>query len=170
MVVLFNRVFGGKKMKRIFTVFLLVSIILFSASCSANKSWIYNEEQANTNNEAIYKVELAEKNNDVIYNMGDIKNIEKLDDFFKNLGNGESKKIRIAIYTIKDEPVLYDLNTNGHIIMCRADNTRIKGSDKKVREYTFLKGEVNHNGDMDYYYLCNNNESDGKLVIFSKHD
>jgi hypothetical protein len=156
--------------KRIYIFILIVPMILFGTSCSAKKTWMYKEENHSAQNAGKYKIDLAVKNNDVINNLGEIKNVEKLDDFFKSIGKGESKKIRVTIYTKKDEPVLYDLDTDGQIIHCRADNTRIEGSEKKVREYTFLNGAVKHRGDIDYYYLYNNDENDSKLVVFSKYN
>ncbi|MFT9816492.1 DUF4362 domain-containing protein [Lysinibacillus sp. NPDC056185] len=61
---------------------------------------------------------------DIVDTHGEIKNLERFEDFFRNVQLGKEDSIRVAKYTIEGDPILHELKYDGKIIKSTYDSRR----------------------------------------------
>jgi hypothetical protein len=90
-----------------------------------------DELQKSSNPKKPYNSETAKENGDVVNIHGKISNLDKFENFIKNVESGIKDKIRITIYTVEGDPIFYNLNYDGNQIQYTFDNSQDgdRGSD-----------------------------------------
>lgn len=123
-------------MYRIFV--LLIVIVLLSTACGNRKS-----QQIQESTLSGYKMEIAEEGN-VIDVHGNVKHLQRMDEFVQLARKSEEGSIRIVRYTIEGDPIFYDLTLSDGHIQFRYDNTEDKFGSGRVSEYSC--GELERTG------------------------
>ncbi|MCD7035242.1 DUF4362 domain-containing protein [Metabacillus sp. GX 13764] len=70
-----------------------------------------------------YSSDEAIKKGDVVLLVRKVENLDKFQDFLKNLSTKRKSKIRITAYTIEGDPIYTDLEYNGKDLLVSYDNT-----------------------------------------------
>lgn len=94
------------------------------------------QQKSNINNpKKPYRSEEAIKNGDVVNLHGKISNLDKFNDFMRNMETGVKDRIRITMYTIEGDPIFYNLDYDGKEIHYMFDNSQdgYGGSGKGVK-------------------------------------
>ncbi len=82
---------------------------------------------------SVYDYDTAIKNGDIVDLHGNIKNIDRLDEFNVNISSKKRDKVRITRFTTEGDPIFYDLNYNGKDIKLNYDNSKDKHGAKDRR-------------------------------------
>ncbi|MDT9025874.1 DUF4362 domain-containing protein [Rossellomorea yichunensis] len=61
---------------------------------------------------------------DVVNTHGNIENMERFEEFYKNVGDDVEDRIRIVTYTEEGDPVLHDLDYDGNVLHSVRDSRR----------------------------------------------
>ena len=76
------------------------------------------------------------KNVDVVNTHGSIEGIERMQNFYDNLQDGITSKLRIVHYTIEGDPIVTDLKYDGDTVKVTKDSTRDKFGSGKITTVT----------------------------------
>jgi len=82
-----------------------------------------------------YPLELALENGDVVNH----RNIDKLDRFVEDSKSKGTDRVRIVVYTIEGDAVLYDLIKENGKLGLIIDNTRDKFGSGEITEYELIE-------------------------------
>jgi hypothetical protein len=141
------------KLLFVFTTILL-SIVLFG--CTQKKD----------NPIKPYYPEEAIKNGDIVDENGIINNLDKLNEFVKNVNDGVKDKVRITRYTKEGNPIFNNLDFTGKNIKYTYDDSQDSygGSGIKSDTCSFIESTNTENG--VEYRLTNCSSDVGKNFIF----
>lgn len=111
-----------------------------------------------------YEYKTAVKNGDVVMGPEGTVNADELFKFIESIEQKRKGNIRITTYSKEGYPTIFDLESDGSIIICRTDNTRnVFGREmvKQTGTYTKIITDANNN-----YFLFDENKIYEKLWIF----
>lgn len=83
-----------------------------------------------------YNLDAAIERGDIVDVHGNVKNSERLEEFYQNTLNNNKDKIRIIQLTIEGDPIFNDLEYDGKEIIYRYDNSEDKFGKSDVRTTT----------------------------------
>jgi hypothetical protein len=118
-------------------------MIFFGTGCS--------KENKPTLRESNYTTEMAINNGDAVNIHGKKYNVEKLDNFIKNVEADNKDKIRITTYTVEGDPIITNLEYDGNNIIYTHDTTRDNFGQMKIEKKKFEKSSIYKSGSK--YYL-----------------
>lgn len=101
------------------------------------------------------------KKGDVVEKHGEIKNLEKFNEFIKNVNNGRKDKIRIVVYTIEGDPIFYTLNYDSKKINYTFDDSkdRYGGAGTQTTTCSKIESMKTENGLKYYLSKCSSKTS-----------
>jgi hypothetical protein len=97
-------------------LFCLLVFTIISTSC--NTKYDYNT---------------AVKNDDIVDLHGKVTNVDRLNEFIKNIELEHKDKIRITQFTIEGDPIFYNLDYNGKDIKYKYDNSKDKHGASNIQ-------------------------------------
>lgn len=102
-----------------------------------------------------YDSEEAIENGDVVNLYGKISNLDKFENFIKNVENGAKDEIRITMYTLEGDPIFDNLSYDGNKIQYTHDNLQdgYAGSGKGIKSTSCSNIESRNTEDGVEYYL-----------------
>ena len=109
------------------------------------------------------------KDNDVVFsNDGEISNLDKLEEFIKNIEDGDEDKVRIVRYTIEGDPIFNTLDYNGENIKYTYDDSQDEyaGSNKGEKSTTCANLESRKTKDGVEYHLSDCSSDFGNYFDF----
>ncbi len=115
-----------------------------------------------------YDSEEAIENGDVVNRHGEISNLEKFENFIKNVESGAKDKIRITMYTHEGDPIFDNLNYDGNKIQYTHDDSQdgYAGSEKGIKSTSCSNIESRNNEDGVEYYLSECSSEVGNTFNF----
>lgn len=137
-------------MKRGIMVGCLIVLLLLLSACSGKPSAFGDNTVGKDEVAVIHGIETT--------------NIERLDEFVKNVKNSRKDKIRLTTYTEEGDPIIHDLDYNGKVLKLTVDNTKDRFSaeeDRIIKTYEYSKISKEKRTDSTVYYLIN---ADGEKV------
>jgi hypothetical protein len=99
---------------------LVLALILILSACSSKP----------------YDYDTAIDHGDIVDLHGNLKNIERLEEFYQNLLLKNKDKIRITRFTIEGDPIFNDLEFDGNEIKYNYDNSKDKFGKTNKRSTT----------------------------------
>lgn len=110
--------------KKSVLMFMLLAIMLLTA-CVANVPDAPEPPQtALPEITDPYTFEQAKQNGDVVNLHGQVTNQERWEQFMDQVHARQQDQVRVTIYTIEGDPIIYELNYDGTAIQYSYDNTR----------------------------------------------
>ncbi|MFC7062902.1 DUF4362 domain-containing protein [Halobacillus seohaensis] len=123
-------------------IYLLVLLII--AGCSSQIMGISTDSGG-------YK----EKDSDVVESQGQIKNIQYLDDFIKDVDQREKTEVRVIQYTMEGDPIVTDLQFDGEVIKYKHDSTKDQfGSGEVVKSNCSEISRKDRTNETVYELIC----------------
>ncbi|MCQ6563281.1 DUF4362 domain-containing protein [Paenibacillus mendelii] len=83
-----------------------------------------------------YNYDTAIANGDIVNLHGQLKNVERLQEFYQNISQNKKDDIRITQFTEEGDPIFYDLEFNGEEIKYTYDTTKDNHGKNRVRSTT----------------------------------
>ena len=90
------------KVKRVVLILSFMFLLMGLLGCQQNSE--------SNNPKKPYNSEEAIENGDVVNSHGEISNLDKFENFIKNVESGAKDEIRITMYTHEGDPIFYNLN------------------------------------------------------------
>jgi Domain of unknown function (DUF4362) len=107
---------------------------------------------------------------DVVNTHGDIKNMERFEEFYENVVDDVEDRIRIVTYTEEGDPILHDLEYDGNALHSIRDSRRDTFGNGKIVEMSCENIEYVQNGGMadNMYKLtdCNREDADDSVLWY----
>lgn len=152
---------GGAVSMRSKVRFLIIVLVLLLVTACTNDA--IKEESPFPEVQEPYTAEKATLNGDVVNIFEKIANLEKWEQFIKNVNGKIKDQVRITQYTIEGDPIFYELVYDGNTIQYTYDNSLdINGADSG-RPSTLCKriGTKQNESGHEYYSLleCDNDTS-----------
>lgn len=120
-----------------------------------------------------YRLEQAVQNGDVVNIHGNYSNIDKWNNFVKNVDSNQPDKVRITQYTIEGDPIFYELVYNGGIIQYTFDNSMDAFGSNSGRPTTSCKriGKKKLEQGQEGYVLleCNDSKTRDTFLFISDY-
>ncbi|MBP1905730.1 hypothetical protein J2Z32_002378 [Paenibacillus turicensis] len=152
--------------KKMRYVFIILSLALIT-SCNSSPQ---DDNSPFPKIKVPYSAEKAVQNGDVVNLFDNLKNIEKWDQFMKNVKDKARDQVRITQYTIEGDPIFYELIYDGNNITFTYDNSLdTYGHDLKRPSSSCKKIGAKQNEDgQEYYSLSGCDNENGEFFWFPK--
>lgn len=133
---------------------LIVSTLLLLSGCGMGNTKTNKNENHDKTGTVI-------TSNEIINIHGNVKNLERLDEFVTNVSNQKSDEIRVTHYTIEGDPIYDEVVFNGKQLSITHDTTEDAFGSKERNSYTCQNIErTESKTDLEYMLLdC---EADGQ--------
>ncbi|WP_053178221.1 DUF4362 domain-containing protein [Peribacillus loiseleuriae] len=128
-----------------------------------------NQQNSEINNpKKPYDSEEAIENGDVVNRHGEISNLDKFENFIKNVESGTKDEIRITMYTIEGDPIFYNLNYDGNKIQYTYDDSQdgYAGSGKGIKSTSCSNIESRNTENGVEYHLSECSSEVGNTFYF----
>ncbi|MGR3762833.1 DUF4362 domain-containing protein [Rossellomorea sp. NS-SX7] len=102
-------------MKKVLTVGLL--LVLLTGGCDQSGDQVEVEV-----GKPVADYELKET--DIVNTHGNVKNLDRFEEFYKNVKNGKKEHIRVVFYTDEGDPILHDISYDGGTVFKSVMDTR----------------------------------------------
>ncbi|MEH7074235.1 DUF4362 domain-containing protein [Neobacillus drentensis] len=131
-------------------IFSTILLLMLLVSC---------QQGATDNPKSPYPSEKAIKNGDIVNVHGEITNVDRFNQFIKNVNQKVEDKVRITSYTTEGDPIFYNLNFNGKEIEYTYDASQDSygGSDKQSTTCSVIVSSTNENGVEYHLSKCSSN-------------
>ncbi|XXM70622.1 DUF4362 domain-containing protein [Lysinibacillus sphaericus] len=127
------------------------------------------DEQGAQGEEEIWKKvkDYEPRESDIVDTHGKIENLERFEEFYKNVKNGVNDKIRIVTYTVEGDPILQDISFDGKVFESKMDTRRDKYGPGDVEILTCKKIEsADDNNKVEHEYkLTNCGEKQPEVIL-----
>ncbi|MGM0828778.1 MAG: DUF4362 domain-containing protein [Bacillota bacterium] len=107
---------------------------------------------------------------DVVNIHGNIENMERFEEFYKNVGDDVEDRIRIVSYTEEGDPILHDLEYDGNVLYSVRDSRRDTFGSGEIVEMSCENIEYVQKGETaDNLYMltdCNRKDADNSVLWY----
>lgn len=111
---------------------------------------------------------------DIVNTHGIIENMERFEEFYKNVGDDVEDRIRIVSYTEEGDPILHELEYDGNVLHSVRDSRRDTFGSGEIVEMICKKLENEQNGQVAHnmYKLvdCDRKDADDSVLWFEGTD
>ena len=96
---------------------------------------------------------------------GEIKNIERFEEFLSNIKKGQKDNIRVIRYTVEGDPILRDLEYDGKTIKTTNDTRRDQYGQGSINSTTCTSIEENETTERTYVLEGCENPIDNIVLV-----
>lgn len=145
----------------------IICFLLLMTACSGNSQ---RNNSPFPEVKAPYGSEISAQNGDVVHIFDKVMNVEKWEQFLRNVNAQTADQVRITQYTIEGDPIFYELIYDGDSIKFTYDNSLdINGSDLNRPSASCKKiGTKRSEDGQEYYSLIGCDSDNGNFFDFPK--